>query len=266
MKCTVLGGKGFIGHHLVDYLESVGCDVFVSDRNDPKLFKQPLGHVFYCIGLTGDFRSRSFDTVQAHVTVLSEVLEHADFDSFLYLSSTRVYSRSSTTDEDNILSVLPSDPSDLYNLSKLMGESLCLSSLKKKVRVARLSNVVGAKMGPDNLVGGLLQEACSGLIRLKTHPESVKDYILINDVVQILWLIANDGRERIYNVASGIQTAHYQWLGALQEVTSCDVQIDPQAPFQSFPIIEIQRIQKEFGYNCAPVLDVIPQLVKLLGK
>jgi nucleoside-diphosphate-sugar epimerase len=265
MKCTVLGGRGFIGQHLVRYLESVGCDVWVPERDESSLLQQPLGHIFYCIGLTADFRSRPFDTVRAHVTMLSELLEHADFDSLLYLSSTRVYSRSTTTAEDNVLNVLSKDPSDLYNLSKLMGESLCLSSGQKEVRIARLSNVVGAKMGSDNLVGGLLQEAHSGLIRLKTHPDSTKDYILIDDVIRILWLIANDGHERIYNVASGIQTAHHQWLTVLHEITGCIVQTDPLAPLQSFPVIDVQRIRKEFGFKPTTIFDVFPQLVKTLG-
>ncbi len=264
VKCTVLGGRGFIGRHLVRHLESLGCDVWVPERDEPRVLQQPLGHVFYCIGLTADFRDHPFDTVRAHVTVLSNLLEHADFDSLLYLSSTRVYGRSKTTGEDDVLAVLPEDPSDLYNLSKLLGESLCLSSERKRVRVARLSNVVGTEMGSDNLVGGLLQEARSGLIRLKTHPDSAKDYILIDDVIRILWLIANGGRDRIYNVASGIQIAHHQWLAALHETTGCLVQTDIHAPFQSFPVIDVQRIRKEFDFKPTPVLDVFPQLVKMV--
>lgn len=264
MKCTVLGGKGFIGHHLVDYLESVGCDVFVPDRNDPKLFVQPLGHVFYCIGLTGDFRSHPFDTVRAHVTVLSELLERAEFDSLLYLSSTRVYGRSVETVENIPLPIQVEDPSDLYNVSKLMGESLCLSSSGKKIRVARLANVVGSGMGVDNFIGSLVEEACSGLIQLRTHPDSVKDYILIDDVVRILGSIAKEGRERIYNVASGMQIAHHQWIAALREVTGCQARFDPQTALQSFPVIDVQRIRNEFGFIPTLALDEIPQLIRTL--
>ena len=45
----------------------------------------------------------------------------------LLLSSTRVYARSENTDElVQPLPCLSSDPSDLYNLSKLMGEALVL--------------------------------------------------------------------------------------------------------------------------------------------
>lgn len=264
MKCTVLGGKGFIGRHLVGYLKSMGCDVFVPDRNDPRLFGQPLGHVFYCIGLTGDFRSRPFDTVKAHVTVLSELLQNAEFGSLLYLSSTRVYGRSIAATEDDALPIQVGDPSDLYNASKLMGESLCLSSGKKEIRVARLSNVVGLDMGVDNFIGGLMKEACSGLIQLRTHPDSVKDYVLIDDVVRMLWSIANEGRERIYNVASGMQIEHRQWMGALREVTGCQVQVDTQAPLQSFPAIDVQRIRNEFGFVPTPVLDETQRLLRML--
>lgn len=266
MKCTVLGGRGFVGQHLVRYLESVGCDVWVPERDDSRLLQQPLGHVFYCIGLTADFRIRPFETVRAHVTVLSEVLEYAMFDSLLYLSSTRVYNRATTTSEKDFLTVLTEDPSDLYNISKLLGESLCMSAGKKEVRVARLSNIVGDEMGSDSLVGGLLREARSGLIRLKTHPDSTKDYILIEDVINMLWLIATRGSERIYNVASGIQISHNQWLAALHEATGCAVQIDNNAPFQSFPEINIQRISNEFGFKPNQVLDIIPRLANMLVK
>lgn len=264
MKCTVLGGKGFIGRHLVDYLKSIGCDVFVPERNDAELFNQSLGHVFYCIGLTGDFRSRPFDTVRAHVTVLSELLEHAEFDSLLYLSSTRVYGRSITTAENDALSVLAEAPSDLYNISKLMGESLCLSSGAEKVRVARLSNVVGPGMGADNFIGELAREACSGLITLRTNPESAKDYVLIDDVVRMLWSITKEGRDRIYNVASGRQIAHHQWTSALHDTTGCQVRVDMQAPLQSFPVIDVQRIKNEFHFSPKSVLDEIQSLIKML--
>lgn len=261
VKCTVLGGRGFIGQGLVRHLESEGCEVWVPERDDSSIFEKPLGHVFYCIGLTADFRSRPFDTVRAHVSVLSEILEKSAFDSLLYLSSTRVYARSASTAEDEALSVLSADPSDLYNISKLMGESLCLSSGRAGIRIARLSNVVGPAMGSDNLVGHLILEARAGNIRLKTHPASAKDYIFIDDAVRMLRHIALEGRERIYNVASGKQMEHRQWLSALSECTGCTVEADENAPYQLFPVIDVERIKREFGFEPTPVPEVIPQLL-----
>src|SRR5687768_14738265 len=87
---TVLGSQGFVGRHVVQELEQRGLPYFAPPREAP-LSGTPLGDVIYCIGLTADFRSRPFETVEAHVVKLRDVLEGCDLDSLLYLSSTRVY-------------------------------------------------------------------------------------------------------------------------------------------------------------------------------
>jgi len=78
-RCTVLGGQGFIGRHLTRYLRGLGYEVWVPDREALddylKMPETTLGEVFYCIGLTADFRARPFDTVRAHVSLLADVLE-----------------------------------------------------------------------------------------------------------------------------------------------------------------------------------------------
>ena len=55
--------------------------------------RRPAGHVIDCIGLTGDFRVRPLDTAEAHVGLVARCLAELQFDSFLLLSSTRVYAR-----------------------------------------------------------------------------------------------------------------------------------------------------------------------------
>ena len=80
----------------------------------------------FAIGLTADFRSRPLDTMDAHVSALAEVLRCGRFDSLTYLSSTRVYAGLPRGCGNATLVVNPSDASDLYNLSKLAGEALCL--------------------------------------------------------------------------------------------------------------------------------------------
>lgn len=161
---TVLGASGYIGSRVVRHLRAEGHAVWAPERGDSSILNRPLGHVLYCVGLTGDFRNRPFDTVQAHVGLLAEILRHANFESLLYLSSTRVYQGAERTDEDAPLTVVPGTPSDLYNLTKLTGESLCHCSGREGVRVVRLSNVVGEGMDPasGNFIATLLQDARSG--------------------------------------------------------------------------------------------------------
>ena len=262
MKCTVLGSKGFIGRNLEAYLRTEGYDVWGPLRNDTSVFSKSLGTVFYCIGVTADFRTRPFDTMHSHVCLLADLLEKADFTTLVYLSSTRVYARSSSTYEHDTLVVDPLDPSDLYNLSKLAGESLCHCTKERNVKIARLSNVIGMDTGSDNFLFSLIREAMSGRVVLQTAPESCKDYIWIDDVVRLLTHIAVEGKHAVYNVASGKNLLHRDIVSKLSSLTGCEVEVAPGAILQVFPRIAVDRIKKEFGFTPSSVIKYLDYLVK----
>jgi nucleoside-diphosphate-sugar epimerase len=262
---TVLGGRGFVGRHLVAHLCELGHTCWVPERNDPTLFNRPLGLVFYCIGLTANFREQPFATVDAHIGVLRDVLERADFDQLIYLSSTRVYDGCETTTEDQPLRVRPGSPDHLYNLSKLMGESLTLSS-DKPCRVVRLSNVVGSDMGTTNFLGSVLKEAAdTGAVCFKTGAQSSKDYIQIDDVVRGLIAIARHGSHAIYNLASGINLSHGE-LAVWLENQGVDVTFLPGAPTTQFPPISLHRLQHSFGSSYTPTLTNLELFAPWVNK
>ncbi|MEA3539064.1 MAG: NAD-dependent epimerase/dehydratase family protein [Pseudomonadota bacterium] len=261
MIFTILGASGFIGRHLAAALRSEGHFVYAPTRDDSDVWRRQLGHVIYCIGLTADFRSRSFDTVRAHVSVLADVLERTQFESFVYLSSTRVYGKNADGSEEAPLIVDVIDPSDFYNLTKLTGESLCLSSGISGVKVARLSNVVGQDPYSDNFLSVLIREALQKRIVLQSHPASSKDYILLNDVVEILPRIAVGGCERLYNVASGVSISHREIVEQLTAITGCEKVLDDSKPLHHFPSIDIGRIRRDFNFTPRSVLDALPGIV-----
>lgn len=258
---TVLGASGFLGSALVRSLRSKGANVLTPARTESLAGRQ-LGHVIYCIGLTADFRQRPFDTVKAHVSFLSDVLENSDFQSLLYLSSTRVYAGACVTQEDSPLTVTPGNASDLYNLSKLLGEALCLNCGKSNVRVARLSNVVGYDPGSGNFLMSLIAEALSGKVRLGTALSSCKDYIDLDDVISLLPRIAQSGRKTLYNVASGQNMTHQEVCSVLQKTTGCLVEEIRGAVPQQFPGIDVQRIEEEFAFHASDPLLHVPQIIE----
>ena len=260
MSCfTVLGASGVIGRGLVAHLRSAGDEVWAPERGDAQIFRQPLGHVIYAIGVTADFRTRALDTVQAHVCQVTQLLREADFDSLLYLSSTRVYAGAASGDEDAALLVRSQDPSDVYNLSKLMGESVCLASGRRAVRIARLSNVVGGDdRDSDNFLPSLWREAQTGHIVLRTSLSSAKDYIHIDDVVALLPSIALQAQEVIYNVASGQQISHGQWVERLVALTGCAVTVLPDAPDIRFVPVNVSRVCAEFGFVPRSAFSALP--------
>lgn len=255
---TVLGASGTIGSTLVAHLRALNHQVGAPGREDARIFTRPLGHAIYCIGVTADFRTRPLETVEAHVCLLRRLLANAAFDSLTYLSSTRVYGGGSGAEvsEDSALSVNSNDPSDLYNLSKLMGESLCLHGGRAHVRAVRLSNVVGGDTaGSLNFIPALVEEARRGQITLRSAPESAKDYIHIEDVVEMLPAIAEHGQHRLYNLASGTKITHRDWVEAIAQHFDARVSYTPDAPRFDFPPLSIARLSGEFGFAPRPPLQ-----------
>ena len=246
---TVLGASGFIGHRLNERLGELNLERYAPARHEDLSGKQ-LGDVIYCIGLTADFRSRPFDTVEAHVCKLLEVLRNYEFDSLLYLSSTRLYGAGeNSTAEENALRVAPLNPSDLYNISKAMGESIVLNC-GRRTRVARISNVYGGDFTSDNFLSAIMREAITGgKIVMQTSAASAKDYVSVDDVVDGLTHIATSGREKIYNLASGVNVSNDQLVESLRSLTGCNIEFSPAAPTISFPRINIERMQNEFNFT-----------------
>ncbi len=254
---TIFGSSGYIGNALTKHLSSVDQDVFLPQRNDISVYEKSLGHVIYAIGITADFRSKPFETIDAHICYLRSLLERANFESFVYLSSTRVYQGldNSRVSEDDNLTVNPNDSSDLYNLSKLMGESLCLCS-GKNVKVARLSNVIGGShdLASTNFIPSLINEARNGHIVLQSGINSAKDYIKLEDVVSLLLNIATRGREKIYNVASGVNVTHREWIEKITQITRASFEFDTTKKSIIHPSINIDRCKKEFNFTPKDVL------------
>jgi nucleoside-diphosphate-sugar epimerase len=268
-RFTVLGGGGFIGARLIRHLREQGHAVEAPARDTTDPGSDP-GHVIYAIGLTADFRSRPFDTMEAHVAVLGETLRRARFDSFLYLSSTRVYGGGGTGRETDRLAVDPSDPSDLYNLSKLAGEALCHAHDNRRARIARLSNVYdtaadGAAETADFLPS-VIRAARAGAVTFATGPDSAKDYIRVDDACRALERIALSGAERCYNVAAGRNVANGEIAEVLARIAGCTTSTEPGAPAPRFPRIDTARIAALFAAAGAPwrpahLIDDLPRLV-----
>jgi nucleoside-diphosphate-sugar epimerase len=266
LPITVLGAGGWIGAALVAQLQRQGRPVLAVNRAGLPAWlagSEPQGPVINAIGLTADFRQRPYATAEAHVGLLSQVLQRPGLVQLIYLSSTRVYARSGDTHETAALPCLSSDPSDLYNLSKLLGEALVLQDPRPGLKVVRLSNVVGPGQPASTFVGALLAEAQAknGAVTIQQPAATTKDYVALADVVRLLPLIAEQGQQRLYNLGSGRNSSHAEeaaWLErqglAVRFAGGAESVAGP-----SFPPLAIERLKAEFEPPANPFWQTLAE-------
>lgn len=269
MKYTVLGARGFIGSHVAALAKSLGHEVYAPERGED-LRGLDLGHVVYAIGVTADFRSRPYDTVNAHVTRLQEILTESGFESLVYLSSTRVYQRcgliedlasSGQVDETCAIPVISDDPGDLYNLTKLLGESVALLSWPK-TKIVRLSNVLGPDFTSVNFVISVVRDSLKhGRVVLRSSLSSAKDYVSVNDVARAVLQLCTQGSRKIYNVASGVNTTHESIVRLVKELTHAEIIVEDGSPEIVFPRIATSALVTDLGFTFESVDTMIPRLV-----
>jgi nucleoside-diphosphate-sugar epimerase len=203
---TIVGAAGFVGRRLKARLEEAGWTVFVPGRGDPELFRRELGAVFYCAGLTADYDARPFDTVEAHASLVSELIRRGSFERLVYCSSTRLYDGmplANVTEAEPLL-MDPTDPRRVYDLSKALGENLTIARTGGRGAVARLSNVYHwGDESPGFLSAWLILAQGGRELTLESSPHVARDYIHLDDVVTALIALSEGEPAGIVNVASG---------------------------------------------------------------
>lgn len=115
----------------------------------------------------------------------------------------------------------------------------------KKVRIARLSNVIGKFHDSSNFLFDVMEDIkTKGSVHLRQSIMSEKDYITVDDVADLLVKITLHGKQLIYNVASGINTTNKEILDKLKEHTLFDYSVEENARKIAFPKISNKKFVK----------------------
>ena len=260
---TILGASGYIGRHLKRVLEADGFDVFAPARDDPSIFFRPLGRVFFCIGMTADYRERPASTIEAHAGIITKLIEAGNFAHLVYLSSTRLYDlfpgTASTTGVERI-AVDPQNPRHLYDISKLLGENVCLTYAGERTSVARLSGVYGFTEDAPGFLSELVRRALSSRkFTLDSADGIVRDYIRIDDTIDALRRLADPAALAstygIVNVASGMNVSNGD-IAAVFNARGWAIDFTRRCERQSLARCDIARLHS-LGSEPSGVLDVL---------
>ena len=258
---TIFGSTGFIGSEIIKNLKQKKIKVYKPKKNILK-FSKNLGHVIYCVG-SDDWKDKPKKGYFSNLGHLQQIVHNNNFKSFIFLSTTRLYLNSNkTVSEKNNILVKPDNINYYYNILKAASESLLLS-LNKNIIILRLSNVFGNNINSPLLLPTLIRNAIQkSKINISININSTKDYISINDVIDLIFKIQKKNRFRIYNIAGGKNITLKKIIQIIHNKTNCRVFTKNQNIKIKEPVISINRIKKE--YNFKPSLNLEKDLPSLI--
>jgi UDP-glucose 4-epimerase len=286
--CLVLGGKGFIGSHVVRALVALGHTVRVLDRagqahdslsglddqvqfidgdfGDSETIRAALRGCQYCfhfISTTGPKSSNddpAFD-VETNIIRTIRLLEIAcqeRISKLIFVSSGgTVYGVPKYTPVDE---AHPTDPSCSYGIAKLAIEKylhLYRSLYGLDYLALRISNPFGEWQRTNSGQGAIAVFLGKALrdepVEIWGDGSVIRDYIYIGDVIDaVIAAMTYKGEERVMNVGSGVPTSLLQVLNSIEAVTDKRIErcFMPKRAFDvPVSVLAIERAKRELGWS-----------------
>ncbi|MEZ9107098.1 NAD-dependent epimerase/dehydratase family protein [Vibrio cyclitrophicus] len=257
---TVFGGTGFIGSEFVKKLEEQGHKVEVINRKTADFLDRELGVVIYAAGF-GDCTNNCYNVLDANLTLLANILENANFEKLIYLSSTRVYLNQEYTNEDGNLNISINDSRRLFNLTKIAAEEMCQLS-KKDVLIIRPSNVYGLAINSPLFLPSIVRNALiNNSIDMYVTRNYSKDYIFVGDVVKYTLDLLDKGAKGVFNLASGKNTSAKEIADIIVDKTNCNVNWLVDEDIDIFHEIDISKVNKNLDYRPNNVIDDLDKMI-----
>jgi len=211
-RALVTGGSGFVGRRLAAAMRTREWDVATPTRQDWDLARGELpdiaaDHVVHLAARTfvPDSWKRPRDFYEANVLGAVTVLEYCRRrEASLTLVSSYVYGRpeKAPVSEDHPLS-----PFNPYSHSKILAEEAARfysSSFRIPVSIVRPFNLYGPGQAGHFLIPTLLRQALSskGTITV-ADARPKRDYLFVDDFVDLLVEVAAAAGDGVYNAGSG---------------------------------------------------------------
>lgn len=286
-RCLILGGKGFIGSHLVEALLSCGLPIRVFDRAGAENLVAPnlRSQVEFIEGDFADAASiaAALEGCDICFHLISTTIPKASNESPVYdlqsnaLSTLNLLEQARETGLKKIVflssggtvygmprylpidELHPTDPLCSYGISKLTIEKyLELYRLLHGIdyAVLRVSNVYGERqrlIAAQGAAAVFLGKALNGeKITIWGDGSVARDYIYVGDLICGLMAAMNySGNEHIFNIGYGAPTTLLELIAAIESVVGKKAELE-FLPARSFDVpinmLDINRAKCALGW------------------
>lgn len=241
---------------MVSLDKRVGFDVDDAQKLDAVFKKEKPDIVFHLAGpmdlrkpTTGAVPLKDADFLSRIKIILSACQKHRVKKIVFASSGGAIY--------ENALQLPTSEeysphPKSAYGLANLAIEEYIKKS-GMPFAIARLSNVYG----PDQWESGFIPAMIMKMLKQEKpvifgDGKQTRDFIYIKDAVEALILLAQKGKNEIYNVGSGREIGLNEVFGLIKTIAGAKtspVYKSAQSPGAERSVVDIKKIQKELGFQ-----------------
>lgn len=271
MNILVTGSSGFVGRHLLAYLEShtdahcigltrnvtddddtIVCDLSDKDQLDNVIKRLQPALIFHTAGsFSNQFETDLENNVVCTKNILDSVAEHSPASRIMLMGSAAEYGEIAQSEnpvsEDHALK-----PISIYGWSKAAQTQLAHLYFKTHgtdVVIARTFNLIGKGMS-DKLFVGRIEKQIDAVLSGKAEKITVgnldaeRDYIDIEKACELYYKIAIKGKSgETYNIGSGKAICMRELLKQLLEQSGLDDSIvDENGQGKNTPHSEVSVI------------------------
>jgi len=232
----ITGGAGFIGANLIKELnQKKNTDIIIVDnikknkKNLNKLkfkdyydkddffkkinknkFKENIDCIIH-LGACSDTTENNWDYLKYNNIIYTKKLYELSLNNncqFIYASSASIYGKNNGS---TLLNNFDHKPLNLYGKSKLEIDKFFFRNKKKKVIGLRFFNVYGKyedhkqnMCSPvSKFTKQLKKDGFLNLFKFKSKDEPSRDFIFIDDVINIMQFLKNKNKLGLYNIGTG---------------------------------------------------------------
>lgn len=268
IEVIVTGASGYIGSHLIKKLKKKKFDVVGFSRSKKKnLIKiknyQELPSSKYLIYLSEEsnisiFNKLNKKKVEKNQKIISKLSKKYKT-NFIYTSSSKVYSDKlkKKLDEKDKITI-----SSNYEKNKVVCEKIVL---KNKGVVLRISNIYGNHIKKESVFKTILKQLNNNSKVIKLlNTNSVRDYLFIDDLIDLIAIILKRPVPGIFNVGTGTGTSIIELLKVIFKIYKKKKPIkviNKDYKFSS-QILDISKTSKT--YNWKPRYKILTKLRKVI--
>lgn len=239
MENFITGSSGFLGKALLKRIEATSIP-----HDKIQTLKYSNFDKFFFFSTYGNLAHQN-DTeaiVRANVLDLAYTLDQIkdkQFNSFIYTSTSSVNLKNQT----------------VYSRTKKAGEELCLAYKERynlPICIIRPYSITGVGEQPSHLIPKLINSCLYG-DAIDFVAEPVHDFIDIDDMVDAIIALSENGAAGVYEIGSGVGTSNQEVQKIIEEITgnrSNTRRVSSMRPYDTRDWV--CRENKAFAYGWSP--------------